>query len=97
MSGQDIKVAGGGIDTLIDAMVKGVNDLKSKVTDMENDMKPHMGEWEAGSKQAFEDVKRKWQGEVEDLNQLLLDIKTAVQTSKENYLAGELKNKNSWS
>jgi len=96
MSGQNIKVAGGGLDSLIDAMVKGVNDLKGKVTDMENDMKPHMGEWEAGTKLAFEDVKRKWNGEVEDLNQLLLDIKTAVQQSKEAYLAGELKNKNSW-
>jgi len=59
-------------------------------------MKPHMGEWEAGTKLAFEDVKRKWNGEVEDLNQLLLDVKTAVQQSKEAYLAGELKNKNSW-
>lgn len=97
MSGQNIKVAGGGLDTLIDAMVKGVSDLKGKVEDMENQMKPHMGEWEAGSKQAFEDVKRKWGTEVQDLNELLLDIKTAVQQSKEAYLAGELKNKNSWS
>ncbi|KGN35019.1 hypothetical protein N802_01335 [Knoellia sinensis KCTC 19936] len=96
MSGQNIKVAGAGLDALIESMVKGVNDLKSKVTDMENDMKPHMGEWEAGTKHAFEDVKRKWNGEVEDLNQLLLDIKTAVQQSKEAYLAGELKNKQSW-
>ena len=54
-------------------------------------------EWEAGAKGAFEDVKRKWGTEVNDLNELLLDIKKAVEQSKEAYLAGELRNKNSWS
>ena len=57
----------------------------------------NMGEWEAGAKGAFEDVKRKWGTEVNDLNELLLDIKKAVEQSKEAYLAGELRNKNSWS
>lgn len=97
MSGQNIKVGSGGLDVLIADMVKGVNDLKTKVTDMESDLRPHMGEWEAGAKGAFEEVKRKWNTEVNDLNELLLDIKKAVEQSKEAYLAGELRNKNSWS
>lgn len=97
MSGQNIKVGSGGLDTLIGDMVKGVNDLKGKVSDMESDLRPHMGEWEAGAKNAFEDVKKKWNTEVQDLNELLLDIKKAVEQSKEAYLAGELRNKNSWS
>ncbi|WP_404381774.1 WXG100 family type VII secretion target [Knoellia locipacati] len=97
MGGQNIKVGSGGLDTLIGDMVKGVNDLKTKVSDMESDLRPHMGEWEAGAKGAFEDVKRKWGTEVQDLNELLLDIKKAVEQSKEAYLAGELRNKNSWS
>jgi WXG100 family type VII secretion target len=95
--GQDIKVVGGGLDALIGDMVKGVADLRGKVDDMERDLKPHMAEWEAGAKGAFEDVKRKWGTEVQDLNELLLDIKKAVEQSKEAYLAGELRNKNSWS
>lgn len=97
MSGQNIKVGSGGLDTLIGDMMKGVNDLKSKVSDMESDLRPHMGEWEAGAKAAFEDVKKNWNTEVQDLNELLLDIKKAVEQSKEAYLAGELRNKNSWS
>lgn len=97
MGGQNIKVGSGGLDTLIGDMVKGVNDLKTKVSDMESDLRPHMGEWEAGAKNAFEEVKKKWNTEVQDLNELLLDIKKAVEQSKEAYLAGELRNKNSWS
>ena len=97
MSGQNIKVGSGGLDTLIGDMMKGVNDLRGKVTDMEGELRPHMGEWEAGAKQAFEEVKKKWNTEVNDLNELLLDIKKAVEQSKEAYLAGELRNKNSWS
>jgi WXG100 family type VII secretion target len=97
MGGQNIKVGSGGLDTLIGDMVKGVNDLKTKVSDMESDLRPHMGEWEAGAKNAFEEVKKKWGTEVQDLNELLLDIKKAVEQSKEAYLAGELRNKNSWS
>ena len=97
MSGQNIKVGSAGLDTLIQDMVKGVNDLKTKVSDMESDLKPYMAEWVAGAKCAFEDVKKNWNREVQDLNELLLDIKKAVEQSKESYLAGELRNKNSWS
>ena len=64
--GQDIKVVGGGLDALIGDMVKGVADLRGKVDDMERDLKPHMAEWEAGAKGAFEDVKRKWGTEVNE-------------------------------
>ncbi|PRY56308.1 WXG100 family type VII secretion target [Knoellia remsis] len=96
MSGQNIKVGSGGLDILIADMQRGVNDLRGKVEDMEGNLKPHMGAWEAGAKLAFEDTKRKWNTEVNDLNELLLDIKKAVEQSKEAYLAGELRNKNSW-
>lgn len=95
--GQDIKVVGGQLDALMGDMVQGVNKLRGKVEEMEGQLKPHMSEWEAGAKGAFEDVKRKWGTEVNDLNELLLDIKKAVEQSKEAYLAGELRNKNSWS
>lgn len=95
--GQDIKVVGGQLDALMADMVQGVNKLRGKVEEMEGQLKPHMSEWEAGAKGAFEDVKRKWGTEVNDLNELLLDIKKAVEQSKEAYLAGELRNKNSWS
>ena len=97
MSGQNIKVGSAGLDTLIQDMVKGVNDLKTKVSDMESDLKPYMSEWEAGAKGAFEDVKKNWNREVQDLNELLLDIKKAVEQSTESPLAGELKNTNPWS
>lgn len=92
----NIKVGSGGLDALIDDMVKGVSGLKGIVTSMDSDLKGKTSGWEAGSKAAWEDVKRKWNGEVDDLNEMLLDIKSAVQQSKEAYLAGELKNKNSW-
>lgn len=96
MGAQRIKVGGAGLDILIENMMKGVNDLKGKVADMETGMTPHMSEWEAGTKDAFADVKRKWGTEVQDLNEILLDIKTAIQESKEGYLAGEARNRSSW-
>lgn len=96
MGHNNIKVGSAGLEALMADMTSGINKLRNKVIDMESDMRPHMGEWQAGTKDAFEDVKKKWQVEVEDLNELLLDVKAAVQQSKENYLAGELKNMNSW-
>lgn len=94
--GDTVKVGGSGIDTLISDMKGGVDKLTNRLSEMDRDLRPHMAEWEGGAQGAYETAQRRWKTEISDLKELLEDVRKAVQESKEDYLAGELKNEQSW-
>lgn len=91
-----IKVGGAGIDTLVNDMKKGLADLESRLDTMKSDLRPYVEQWDGSARQAYSQAQRDWDQQIEDCKQLLEDVRQAVVRSKEDYLAGELRNTNMW-
>ncbi|MFQ6173364.1 WXG100 family type VII secretion target [Oryzobacter sp. R7] len=102
MSGKDtimsggIKVGGAGIDTLVNDMKKGLTDLEQRLETMKGDLKPYVEQWDGSARQAYSQAQKDWDQQIEDCKLLLEDVRQAVIRSKEDYLAGELRNTNMW-
>lgn len=95
MSG-GIKVGGAGIDTLVNDMKKGLTDLEQRLETMKGDLKPYVEQWDGSARQAYSQAQKDWDQQIEDCKLLLEDVRQAVIRSKEDYLAGELRNTNMW-
>lgn len=96
MSGGMMKVDAGGIDILISDMKAGCDKLSTRLDDMDKDLQKYISQWEGGAQKAYHVAQTQWKQEITDLKELLEDVRKAVHESKENYLAGELKNEQSW-
>ena len=95
MSG-GIKVGGAGIDTLVSDMKKGLSDLEQRLETMKGDLRPYVEQWDGAARQAYSQAQKDWDQQIEDCKLLLEDVRQAVIRSKEDYLAGELRNTNMW-
>lgn len=95
MSG-GIKVGGAGIDTLVNDMKKGLTDLEQRLETMKGDLKPYVEQWDGSARQAYSTAQADWDKQIEECRALLEDVRQAVIRSKEDYLAGELRNTNMW-
>ncbi|MBR7742833.1 WXG100 family type VII secretion target [Phycicoccus sp. BSK3Z-2] len=91
-----IKVGGAGIDAMVQDMKKGLADIESRLTTMEGDLKPYVTDWEGTTQEAYRHAKQEWDKQIEECRALLEDVRLAVVQSKEDYLAGELRNTNMW-
>ena len=75
---------------------KGLADLESRLDTMKSDLRPYVEQWDGSARQAYSQAQRDWDQQIEDCKQLLEDVRQAVVRSKEDYLAGELRNTNMW-
>ena len=91
-----IKVGGAGIDTLVHEMKSGLAKLEQRLEEMKGDLSPYVEQWDGSARQAYSTAQRDWDKQIEDCKMLLEDVRTAVIRSKEDYLAGELRNTNMW-
>ena len=94
--GSSIKVGGAGIDTLVEEMQKGLNGIQTRLDTMKTDLSKYVEEWDGSARQAYSQAQKDWEQQIEECRTLLLDVKAAVVKSKEDYLAGELRNTNMW-
>ena len=96
MAGDGIKVGGAGIDTLVNEMRSGLAKLEQRLETMKGDLRPYVEQWDGSARQAYSTAQRDWDTQIEECKLLLEDVRQAVITSKEDYLAGELRNTNMW-
>lgn len=91
-----IKVNSGGLQGLVSQMQTGVNELRGMLADMDSRLGPLRENWEGSAKDSYQVAQRQWNTQIDEMNQLLQEVSAAVQTSNENYMAGETRNKQSW-
>lgn len=91
-----IKVNSGGLQGLVSQMQSGVNELRSMLADMDSRLGPLRENWEGAAKESYQTAQRQWNTQIDDMNRLLQEVSAAVQTSNENYMAGESRNQKSW-
>lgn len=91
-----IKVNSGGLQGLVGQMQTGVSELRSLLADMDSRLGPLRENWEGEAKESYHAAQRQWNTQIDDMNRLLQELGTAVQTSNENYMAGESRNRQSW-
>ena len=96
MAGDGIKVGGAGIDALVSDMKGGLAKLEQRLEAMKGDLKPYVEQWDGSARQAYSQAQLDWDKQIDECRQLLEDVRQAVMTSKEDYLAGELRNTNMW-
>jgi ESAT-6 family protein len=94
--GDGIKVGGAGIDTLVDEMQKGLTNIETRLGDMKSDLSKYVEQWDGSARAAYSQAQADWEKQIQECKQLLQDVRQAVITSKEDYLAGELRNTNMW-
>ncbi|MGG5260880.1 WXG100 family type VII secretion target [Phycicoccus avicenniae] len=94
--GDGIKVGGAGIDTLVDEMQKGLTGIETRLGDMKSDLSKYVEQWDGSARAAYSQAQADWEKQIQECKQLLQDVRQAVITSKEDYMAGELRNTNMW-
>ncbi|QKE85342.1 WXG100 family type VII secretion target [Arthrobacter sp. NEB 688] len=94
--GDGIKVGGAGIDALVDDMQKGLGQIEGRLGDMKNDLSKYVEQWDGSARAAYSQAQADWEKQIQECKQLLMDVRQAVISSKEDYLAGELRNTNMW-
>lgn len=94
--GDGIKVSGAGIGAMVDEMQKGLDDINNRLEAMKQDLSKYVEQWDGSARQAYSQAQADWDKQIQECRTLLLDVKQAVETSKEQYLAGELKNAGMW-
>ncbi|MGL5817863.1 MAG: WXG100 family type VII secretion target [Phycicoccus sp.] len=95
MSG-NIKVGGAGIDMLVADMKQGLTDIETRLGDMHRDLAPYVNDWDGSAQGAYRTAQAEWDKQIEECKLLLEDVRQAVVRSKEDYLAGELRNTAMW-
>jgi 6 kDa early secretory antigenic target len=91
-----IKVGGAGIDILVNDMKKGLSDIETRLADMAAQLAPQVNEWDGSARAAYTQAKSDWDKQIEQCKMLLEDVRLAVVQSKEDYVAGELRNTTMW-
>lgn len=71
---------------------KALNTLDSQLDQLERDAAPLVATWDGEAKQAYEVRQAKWRQASQDLQNMLRDIKVALDESAADYLATEKKN-----
>ena len=94
--GDGIKVGGAGIDTMVDEMQKGLGAIETRLGDMKSDLSKYVEQWDGSARAAYSQAQADWEKQIQECRQLLQDVRQAVIQSKEDYLAGELRNTNMW-
>lgn len=71
---------------------KALNILHSQLEQLEDDARPLVATWDGEAKQAYEVRQAKWRSASQDLQNMLREIKVAVDESAADYLNTEKKN-----
>ena len=68
---------------------KALNPLRSQLEQLEGDAKPLVATWDGAAQQAYTQRQAKWRSASEDLQNILQNIKAAVDQSTEDYVNTE--------
>lgn len=71
---------------------KALSTLDSQLGQLERDAAPLVATWDGEAKQAYAQRQAKWRSASQDLQNILRDIKVAVDESAADYLSTEKKN-----
>ncbi|MBM6404231.1 WXG100 family type VII secretion target [Phycicoccus sp. CSK15P-2] len=91
-----IKVGGAGIDALVADMQQGLDGINTRLEDMKSDLDKYVSQWDGSAREAYSQAQRDWEKQIQECRQLLNDVRTAVISSKEDYMAGEQRNTQRW-
>ncbi|GAB1688864.1 WXG100 family type VII secretion target [Krasilnikovia sp. M28-CT-15] len=70
---------------------KALNTLESQLSQLERDARPLVATWNGAAQDAYSERQRKWQLASQDLQNILRDIKVAVDESAADYQDTERK------
>jgi 6 kDa early secretory antigenic target len=68
---------------------KAVNTLQSQLDQLEKDAGPLVDTWDGAAKQAYAERQQTWRSASQDLQNILQNIKIAVDQSAEDYVSTE--------
>jgi WXG100 family type VII secretion target len=71
---------------------RGLNSLESQLGQLERDAAPLVSTWSGEAKEAYQQRQASWRSASQDLQNMLRDIKIAVDDSAADYLSTEKKN-----
>jgi early secretory antigenic target protein ESAT-6 len=71
---------------------KALNTLESQLSQLERDAAPLVATWDGEARQAYDQRQARWRSASQDLQNMLRDIKVAVDDSAADYLSTEKKN-----
>ncbi|HEX7746340.1 MAG TPA: WXG100 family type VII secretion target [Micromonosporaceae bacterium] len=71
---------------------KALNTLESQLNQLERDAAPLVATWSGEAKQAYDQRQARWRAASQDLQNMLREIKVAVDDSAADYLSTEKKN-----
>ncbi|MFD5224386.1 WXG100 family type VII secretion target [Microbacterium sp. NPDC058342] len=74
----------------------GANNIETKLTEMENALKPLQADWTGSASEAYTRAKAQWNAALTEMKQLLAEIgKQVIQDSADGH-ANEKKNEGRW-
>ncbi|MEV7397662.1 WXG100 family type VII secretion target [Aeromicrobium sp. NPDC092404] len=71
---------------------RGAGKLKGRLDQLEAELNPLRADWTGAASESYQQAKAKWDGAMEDIRLLLVDIATQVSTSSADYQATESRN-----
>jgi early secretory antigenic target protein ESAT-6 len=71
---------------------KALSTLESQLSQLERDAAPLVATWSGEAKQAYDQRQARWRAASQDLQNMLREIKVAVDDSAADYLSTEKKN-----
>ncbi|MEV1288305.1 WXG100 family type VII secretion target [Micromonospora sp. NPDC049679] len=71
---------------------KALNNLESQLGQLERDAAPLVASWDGEAKEAYQVRQNRWRSASQDLQNMLREIKVAVDESAADYLSTEKKN-----
>jgi WXG100 family type VII secretion target len=84
----------GQLQAAVDHIDTAISSLHSSLGDLQNEAKPLTATWSGSAQAAYQQRQQQWTTAAEDITNILLNIKTALQESTTDYIQTERANTN---
>ncbi len=89
MTFDGINVQHGKLDTGSADVIKAATDIKTRLQDLEEDLRPLASDWTGAAKESYRDAKQKWDTAIDEMITLLHQAGNNVDTSNAEYKAAD--------
>lgn len=96
MSAGQLKVNFGALETAAADIQASANQIQARLDELDRELAPLRADWTGSASEAYQVAKTKWTQAVNDMQQLLAQIGTAVQQSNSEYQSAERANQGRW-
>lgn len=86
----------GGMETGAQNFGKIAKALEEELNDLEAKIRQHFADWEGSAKIAYTDAQAMWRNTANEMNALVVQLQSVIQTGHENYSNAESTNTRIW-